>query len=173
LGTWIAGLATVAAVVVSLYLARRDSQIRLQVTATVGKVFGDPSVSHETEHLWILVTNVGRRGATLNSIGWRTGILHPKLPWIGRRYALQGADFPGSTRLPAKLGDGDSASFMIPLEDWAIRVGPDLIRKPRSLMSHLVFVQAHTSTNDTFSRRIAPSLRKSIQEHIRSQRKRP
>lgn len=162
IGAWMAGLATVAAVAMSLYLARRDGRIDLRVSATVGLVYGDPHVSPTTEHVWIQVANVGRRTAILHSIGWRSGLLPHWFPWLPRQYALQGADFAGNTRLPAKLADGDTASFMIPIEGWGERVAADLMSPPRRISAYFVYVQAHCSTGDSFTRRIAPSLRKAI-----------
>lgn len=161
-GAWIAGLSTAAAVIVSLYLARADSRIRLEVHARIGLVVGDPSVSHLTEHLWISVYNVGRRTATLNSVGWRLGIFPQWMPWLPRRYALQNADFPGSTRCPVKLEDGGTATFMIPLDDWAGHFAANIVDPPYWLSVRFIKIQAHASTGATFSRRIAVPLRDQI-----------
>lgn len=170
IGAWIAGLATVAAVVMSLYLARRDGLIELRVTATVGLVYGDPYVSPTTEHVWIQVANVGRRTAFLQSIGWRTGLLPPWFRWLPRRYALQRAEFAGNTQLPARLADGDIASFMIPIEGWGERVAADLMSPPRRLSAYFIYVQAHCSTGDSFTRRITPSLRQAILDYATEKR---
>ena len=71
-GTWVAGLATLAAVVVALYLARRTEKVRLNVHVGLRVVvIGDGSPFQE--HLSISVTNVGERSVTINTVGWAVG----------------------------------------------------------------------------------------------------
>jgi len=55
LGAWLSGIGTVAAVLVSLHLARQDQRIRLGVSAVVGLMIGDPFTPHTVDHLWIQV----------------------------------------------------------------------------------------------------------------------
>lgn len=71
-GTWLAGLATVAAVIVSLWLSRRSEGVRLDVHAGLRVVvIGDGSPFQENAS--ILVTNLGDRAVTVNSVGWVIG----------------------------------------------------------------------------------------------------
>jgi hypothetical protein len=59
-GTWFAGLGTVAAVIVALYLSRRVEKVHLKVTAYMDEVLlGDGSPPED--HFSINVTNLGER----------------------------------------------------------------------------------------------------------------
>jgi hypothetical protein len=71
-GTWLAGIATFAAVVVSLYLARRADRIRIQANVGIRLVFAGDGTPAE-EHVGITATNHGDRPVIINSIGWRVG----------------------------------------------------------------------------------------------------
>jgi hypothetical protein len=66
--TWVAGLATFAAVVVSLYLAHKADSMRLQANAGVRLIFAGDGTPAE-EHLGISAVNRGNRSVTINSIG--------------------------------------------------------------------------------------------------------
>lgn len=82
IGTWLAGIATFAAVVVSLLLATRADRVRLKVHAGIRLLFiGDGSPAEEL--LEIHVTNLGDRPATVTSVGWAIGKRKKK------RYCLQ------------------------------------------------------------------------------------
>lgn len=164
---WFSAVGTVAAVIVSLYLARQDQRVRLRITATIGNIFGDPTVDVKVDHLWITVTNVGRRTAVLNSVAWRVGFLPAKLSRFGRKYAIQNFDLPNCTRLPAKLEDGDSASFMIPLDRWLGYFAGDMFPRPHWLSLYFVTALAFASTGKAASVRVSGSLRKALKEALR------
>lgn len=71
-GTWVAGLATLAAVIVALRLAKKVEKVKLKVRVGLRELFmGDGSPAQK--HLAISVTNLGERAVTINSVGWAVG----------------------------------------------------------------------------------------------------
>ena len=105
-GTWLAGIATVAAVIVALHLARRAEKVRLKVH--VGHrvvVIGDGSPFQE--HVSISVTNLADRAVTINSVGWAIG------KGSQRRYCLQPVSGPFTTQYPVELTHGKNGNFLV------------------------------------------------------------
>ena len=70
---WLTAIGTLSAVIVALYLARRDKQIRCVASAAVYVMLG-PGIPAE-EFVQVTVINIGTRGFTVSGISWRTGIL--------------------------------------------------------------------------------------------------
>src|SRR5262245_59031212 len=103
---WFSALASFAAVLTALHLARRGDRINLRITSTFldGKTYGMRTGLIAT----IDVTNVGRRPATVTDFVFRTGFLWRRShPWDGT-WAV------GTTRaVPAKLEDGDSLFYWL------------------------------------------------------------
>ena len=144
-GTWIAGIATFAAVVVSLHLARRNERVRLKVFAGLRLVFRGDGTPPE-EHLNIGVTNLGERAITVNTVGWAVG------RGKKRRYCIQPVSGQWTAQYPIELPHGKSASFMVSfnhtpnwLDDFANRF---LKGVPDKELSTLV-AQVHTSVGQT------------------------
>ena len=104
LGTWLSGLATLAAVIVALFLARRTEKVRLK--AHVGlrvAIAGDGSPPEE--HLDIEVTNLADRPVTINSVGWAIG------KGKERRFGLQTFSGRYSSKCPVELGHGEDGEL--------------------------------------------------------------
>ena len=111
-GTWFTGIATFAAVFVSLLLARREG-IRMTVSAGVRDVVSPGTEPPFPEVLSITVRNIGSRPAPIEGVAWR------RRPWSSR-YAYQFFDpeggFPGpSPTTPVDVGK--SVTLMLPLSD--------------------------------------------------------
>ena len=105
-GTWLAGLATLAAVIVALHLARRTERVRLKVhVGHLVVIAGDGSPFQE--HLSISVTNLGERSVTINSVGWAVGKRSQ------RKYCIQSVSGPFTTQFPVELAHGKNANFMV------------------------------------------------------------
>lgn len=106
IGTWLAGIGALSAVIVSLYLARRDSKVRLRVCAG-HRVLVTPGQKGTPEYCSMRVTNVGFRPATITGIGWKVGFFRKK-------YGIQTVyGHPASSKLPVKLDYSDEASYLI------------------------------------------------------------
>ena len=71
-GTWVAGLATFAAVVTSLYFARSAKKVRLKIFVGIRQLIrGDGSLGKD--YVCFNVTNVGERPVIITTIGWVVG----------------------------------------------------------------------------------------------------
>jgi len=69
---WLAALGTLLAVIISLYLARRDKQIRISVNAYITTLINSLNNSNQSDrYLCIEVTNTGHRTANITSINQR------------------------------------------------------------------------------------------------------
>ena len=105
-GTWLAGIATLLAVVVALYLARRGEKLRLKVHAGVRDIIAGDGTPVE-KHLCIGVTNLADRPVTITSVGWA----------VGKRKDLRLCVQPVSGRYtndyPIELPHGKNANFMV------------------------------------------------------------
>jgi hypothetical protein len=144
-GTWVAGLATVAAVIVALRLARQVEKVKLKVHVGLRElVMGDGSPFQE--HLSISVTNLGERAVTIPSAGWAVGM------GKRRKFAIQPAAAVYSTQYPVELTYGKEAHFMVSflispnwLHDFATGFVSDL--SDRNLKT--LVAQIHTSVGQT------------------------
>ena len=140
-GTWLAGIATFAAVVVSLHLARKADSIRLQANAGIRHVFAGDGTPAE-EHVGISVVNIGDRPVTINSIGWRIG------KGKKARHFIQPVVGQYTHQYPKQLVHGEQASFLVSFKampgwpkDFATGFVQDL--RPRNLQTLRAVI--HTS----------------------------
>ncbi len=109
-GTWLAGFATFAAVLVSLHLASRRDRVRLMTHAGIRRLYaGDGSPAEELVE--IHVTNLGDRAVTVNSVGWAIGKGKKK------QYCLQNLSGSYTAQYPKELPHGQSASFQVSFMD--------------------------------------------------------
>ena len=166
IGTWVAAVGTVGAIWTALSIARRDNSVRLKVNATIGQIFGNPMIPVQQRHLWITVTNLGRRSVLLQNISWRSGLLHPRWRLLSRIYAVQNAMVPNGPNLPLKMEDGDIANWMVPLDEWLDHDISNLIAKPHWLGVRTLRVVAHVSTGDSVSSAVSRSLADSIYSQL-------
>lgn len=155
-GIWLAGLATTAAVIVSLWLARRQRP-RLRVSAGHRLIVtqGDPGNSQPCVAL--TVRNVGERAVSVAGFGWH------KAPWSkSHGYQDIPAQITGET-LPRRLSDGESVTFYIALDDPEITWAEDIVRhflgRWPKLGVRLLRISAYTQTGETFYAPIEASLR--------------
>lgn len=145
IGTWVAGIATFAAVLVSLYLARRGDRIRLKLFAGLRLVIrGDGSPPEE--HLNIGVTNLGDRSVTVNTVGWAVGKRKQ------RRYCIQTVSGPWTAKYPIELAHGKSANFMVSFihtPTWLPEFANEFLKSLSDKEIDTLVVQAHTSVGQT------------------------
>src|SRR5712664_574728 len=105
-GTWVAGLATLASVIVALRLAKQVEKVKLKVHVGLRElVMGDGSPFQD--HLSISVTNLGERAVTINSAGWAVG------KGKHRKFAIQTVAAVYTAQYPIELTYGKSANFMV------------------------------------------------------------
>lgn len=152
-------IGTVSAVIVSLYLARRDRKIRIDISANITRqiLLSNPPTPDENEYLSFSITNVGFRDVTIQSVSWEFGIFRKKS-------FIQIFDFtdPYITKLPAKLKDGDTANLSIKVDD--LRKNEDYFRLIYSgVFKNLWFywfrIKVYTSTGEEFYSRVNKRVR--------------
>lgn len=147
---WVSATGTVAAVITSLWLARRDRIIRLTINAALQEAesAGIPPL------FVITATNVGHRSATISSVYWKTGVLRTQR--IPLTIGLSGS--------PERLTDGDSWTTDLAIgfleKNVDHRLAP-ILRKSRwpSLSARFVKIGVQTSTGKRFEARLDASLR--------------
>jgi hypothetical protein len=154
-GVWFTGIATFAAVLVSLTLARREG---VKITISAGQFVLPGPIKPFPEILIIRIRNIGTRAAIIEGIGWR------RRPWR-KLHALQFfAPTQGYPGPPVKIEGGNSHSFTLPLSHTDIEWGEwflkDFVgRRPR-LGVHLIRVIAYTPAGVRCSAFIDSSLKK-------------
>ncbi len=157
---WLSALGTLAAVVVSLYLASSRAKLKLRIT--VGhRVLAGLGTGHFPDYLLIEVVNVGFRSARVTGLGWKVGLFQ-------KSHALQVVDKGEySSPLPVDLADGQEARYLIPFEgsaDWLNQFSNDFVGHPVRLRLFTLKLQVFTSLGRKFERRVEMNLRKKIIE---------
>ena len=125
-GTWVVGIGIVSAVVLSLWFAYNQGNVKLKVTAGLRLLITTGSKS-QLEYCTIKVVNIGDRPLNINSVGWETG-------WFkNKKYFIRLFGNPGFDDVPKVLHEGQVANFMVPLclkgynEDWIVRFPKSLV----------------------------------------------
>ncbi|EGR0682346.1 hypothetical protein NMT15_003069 [Vibrio cholerae] len=108
IGTWLAAIATFAAVLFSLYLARASSKINLRVLAGIRVIFEG---SEPRYYFGVNITNKADRNVVITSIGWSIGKKK------NAQYCIQPFYAPLSAKVPITLQYGEASSFLIPISD--------------------------------------------------------
>ena len=145
IGTWVAGLGTLAAVIVALYLSRRVEKVRLNVYAGLREIIlGDGSPFQR--HLCIGATNLGERPVIINTVGWAVG------KGKKRRFAMQTVSGPYTQQYPIELAHGKSASFMVSFlvtPQWPREFATGFVRDLSDRSLKTLVAQVHTSVGQT------------------------
>ena len=173
---WLSAMGTITAVCVSLYLARFDRKIHLDVSVGGRAIIGDFGTE---DVLCIRIVNVGRREFTVTNFGWKR--MFPKKNFV----ANPNFNFPGwaysiySSKLPVRLKDGEEAAFYLPFDaDWfdafvssvfaeEIATKNKLLKKIRLFVA-LRFLRIHvfTSVKKRFKSSVEGSFMVAIEELV-------
>jgi hypothetical protein len=145
IGTWVAGAATLAAVIVSLHLARKGERIRVRANLGLRLVFSGDGTPAE-EHVALTVVNLSDRPVTVNSIGWRVG------KGKNSRSCIQPVYGQYTAQYPKQLAHGEQATFMVSfltLPSWPKEFATGFVCDLSS--GHLRTLRAlvHTSVGET------------------------
>ena len=109
-GTWVAGLATLGAVMTSLYFARSAEKVRLRIFVGIRVAFsGDGSLGKD--YVCFDATNVGERPVIITTVGWVVGKRKKN-----RKYCIQPLFESWSQQCPVELTHGKNAKLMVPLD---------------------------------------------------------
>ena len=145
IGTWLAGIATFAAVLVSLYLSQRSERVRIRATAGLRQVFaGDGSPAED--HVQINVVNHGDRTVTVNSVGWKIG--------VGKkaRFCIQPVSGTWTQDYPKQLAHGEAGSFLVSFNatpDWAKHFATGFVKDVSAKNLKSLRALVHTSLGQT------------------------
>lgn len=113
-GTWVAGIATLLAVLVSLHLAGKSERLRIKATAGIRQLFAGDGTPPE-EHVQIGVVNHGDRVVVVNSVGWKIGTQK------NARFCVQPVSGKWTHDYPKQLAHGEQATFLVSFAatpDW-------------------------------------------------------
>lgn len=146
---WVSAIATLAAVLVSLHLARRAGQPRASVS--VGhRVIITPGETSAPEVIVFTIVNTGDRPIRVTQIGWRVGL------W-SKRYAMQMHDPKLSSPMPIELTHGQEAHWTIPLDlrspHWFDHFTSKVLKPNPWLSLRTIRAQFKTSVGEVFSTR--------------------
>lgn len=169
IGTWLASIGTLSAVIVSLYLARRESTTKIKVSAG-HRILVTPGQRAQPDYCIIRIVNVGFRPAKITAVGWKVG-------FFKKKYGIQTVHGNIlSSQLPAKLEHGDEAAYFIDFvgdgtyPNWIDEFPKDFLGKKPKLKSLSIKVQAFTSVGKTFEEKIEKGLRQRFVESALKQK---
>lgn len=144
-GTWVAGIATLLAVLVSLHLAGRSERLRIKATAGIRLVFAGDGTPAE-EHVQISVVNHGDRTVVVNSVGWRIGTRR------SARVCIQPVSGRWTQDYPKQLAHGEQGTFLVSLvatPTWLSHFANDFVRNASHRNLKTLRALVHTSLGQT------------------------
>lgn len=154
-GTWLSGLATLAAVLVSLYFAIFANRPKLHVRAGI-RALAQMGKSEHPEYMMIMVTNTGDRTVIVDGFGWSMG-WGKWGPLAKRSYMQLPSMLPMEDRIPTTLPTGQVARYMFELagkHDWIKMIAGRIASLPqwrRRLYLRTLKVHISTTVGTSFS----------------------
>jgi hypothetical protein len=147
---WVSALATLAAVLVSLYLARLSGRPRAKVSVGHRLIITPGVKGAHPEVIVFRLVNTGDRLIRVTTIGWRVGLFK-------RRYAMQLFDPVMSNVLPIELAHGQEASWTVPTDNsedpWRTSFSRKMMTPYFWLSCRTLRCVFHTSVGEVFSSR--------------------
>jgi hypothetical protein len=156
IGTWLTGLSTLAAVIVSLLFSMRG-RLNLKISAGIKQII-TPGIEDAPSYCCIEVVNAGISPVNVTSIAWQVGFFSRD------RVRVQIFNNVDSHRLPAFIQEGEIARFMLPiqrnnLDDWMVRFSEELLEEYSKLSIRLTMkICVFTSVGDVFRVKVDKSL---------------
>ena len=148
-GTWVASIGTVGAVITSLWFAIHQNTVKLKVSVGV-RTLVTPGQTDLPEYCSIQVANIGHRPAKITNVSWQVR------RWRTRKKWLQTFGFSEFDDIPKMLAEGEEASFMIPLnqfgndDDWIVSFPKYLVGDDDPRLIKSLKVGIHTSVGQSF-----------------------
>lgn len=148
IGTWVAGLGTLSAVLTSLYLAKNANKIKLVANIQVYS-----NIQEEQFILGITISNIGNKIANIKFINWEIN----KIGMLKKAFGSKHLNY----NLPKILLEGDEHKISIDLleNDWL----SDITRLTNGYNIKKMKLIVHT-TQDTFEFKIDETLVNEIME---------
>ena len=168
---WFAAIGTIAAVVVALWLARRQDQPRVSLRAEVSSVWFEEGSEKNREYLSVYAVNVGDRPVTISHLSLRFGLFR-KL-WVG----VPLPDQEVSSQFPTEITYGKEAKWFIPLKinnfKWCENVASFLADSYQSTPIRFASVYATTTTGKMFKAHsgssVAAAFNKALKRNVGSE----
>lgn len=166
IGTWVASIGTVSAVVASLYFSFNQNRIKFKVIVGHRKVVSGLT-KDIPDYCIINVVNIGSKPAKIISVGWRAGYFKKKVSFI------QIFKNPGYDDVPKTLEEGEDATFGVPFnlnnddEDWIVSFPKAVTEKSKSNLNSLK-LWVHTSHGQTFTVKPEKGLLEQLTKSIES-----
>ena len=161
-GAWLSGVGSLLAVIVALYLARKQGAVLLKINVGYRMVITRGSDDH-TEVVAISVSNLGARPVVITNVLWITGI-------IKRQHAVQlTGSVMDSLRIHQALDPGHQGSFYIEIDptdadNWMRRMAKDMPYRFRTLWTRRMKVGISTAVGTTVWEPIEKSLQEKLLE---------
>lgn len=157
---WFAAVGTIAAVIVSLWLASRSSP-KAKLSVGLRILVGPGSEKPYPEYVVFRVVNHGERPLRITQIGWRWGLWRKK-------YAIQLYEESMSNRLPVDLAHGEEATWFFPTnvegEPWATYFARTALAPHLRTAIYTLRAQAFSSIGKTFEAKPEPTLLAELQK---------
>ncbi|MBK4736325.1 hypothetical protein [Noviherbaspirillum pedocola] len=161
---WVSAFATTAAVIVSLYLARKAGRPRAKNLVGHRVVITPGDTGKPPEIIVFKIVNTGDRPIRITSIGWRVGLRK-------KRYAVQMYEAHGSSPMPIELEHGQEAQWVVPLDQreqgWLEYFAQGMLRPNLWLSSWTLGAQFLTSVGEILMAKPEPGL---LNKHNRFRR---
>jgi len=157
IGTWIAAIGTVGAVITSLWLASSNNKVKLKISANTSFLV-IPGVSGYTEVCLINIANIGTRPIKINNIGWYIGKGKKKIQLI--------QNINGSTTgtIPKTLMEHEDISIDIAFVNNNVNWIADMAQVAKGYDINTLQVVVTTNIGKTFKAKAGESLINSIKE---------
>ncbi len=158
---WLSAIGTLAAVIVSLHLARRSGRPRASVSVGHRLVITPGDKRKPPEVIVFRIVNTGDRTIRVTNIGWRIGLRK-------KRHAIQLYDENQSSLMLVELAHGQEASWTVPLdaheEPWFQSFSNKMMKPNLWLSCATIKAQFHTSIGEVFMARPEKSLVEMLRE---------
>lgn len=105
-GTWLAGIATFLAVIVSLHLARKSEKVNLRTSVGIRLIFEGDGTPAE-ENVVFSAVNLGGRPVNVVSVGSCAG------KGKAKRFCIQPVAGHYTHQYPKQLAHGEQATFLV------------------------------------------------------------
>ena len=157
IGTWIAAIGTVGAVITSLWLASSNNKVKLRISAN-SSFLVIPGVSSHKEVCLINIANIGTRPIKINNIGWYIGKGKKKIQLI------QNTNGSTTGTIPKTLMEHEDISIDIAFINNNVNWIEDMAKLASKHDINTLQIVATTNIGITFREKADSSLINSIKE---------
>ena len=169
IGTWLASIGTISAVITSLWLANRQGKIHLGIVAGHRQLATRGS-KDVPDLCMIKIVNTGTRPAKITGIGWECGRFKKKI------HLIQLFGTPDSDNIPKTLQEGEEGVFLVPFildnsdKDWIVSLPKTLTKHTDNGINSLK-VCVSTSVGQSFKVKVEKGLKDKLYESLKANKK--